>query len=134
MATIIIPTEKMMVKKAIDDPRNKWTMLGSDKWKYDFGLKRTLLDHGFIRIADYLWSDKRHKTLWDLILTTDENVAEAICTWYGFEQPKYFKRFLSDVFNNVAADQNWKVKNAEQMNHFPYKELHEHFILNFKQN
>ena len=128
MANVIIPVSDMLTRRQVDDPRTTWAMLGSNKWRYDFGLMRHLAQFHSQHIADHIFSQTRNKPLWDLITSTDADVATTIATHYQFAHAGHFQQFIRFVYNHVAPDLKWE--GDEPMNHFPYHTLHTYWVAN----
>ena len=132
MENTIVPKEQMLTKQQVQNPQTKWQMLGSHKWCFDFGLRKTMIKELGERSGNYYFTDKSHKPLWDLILYIGDDNAEIIARHYEFEHPEYFREFISWVYNWVAPGNGYKCptgthspkgQHYNQMDFFPYKTL-----------
>jgi hypothetical protein len=121
MSNTIIP-KKQMLKASQLDPLSKWHRLNTNHWIHDWGLIK-ILNSGNGN-GSYYVTDKGRKKLWDLLTYCSDTDARIIMDHYGFPEPRLFPFFLKWVYNNVAADLDWK-ENTEkdQMDFFPYKIL-----------
>ena len=131
MVNVIVPKAGMLTKKQVEDPRNKWHFLGSNKWRYDTGLQDYLDCLIGRTLTNNLFEHKRNKTLQDLIIYASETTATGIAKYYEFPHPERFRVFVLWVYNNVAPGNGWVYPKLEQMDYFPYEDLHETFVERF---
>lgn len=127
MENMTVDKNQMLSAKAVNEPwvGNSWAMLGSDKWRYDRGLLQHLRDKFGDYKANYIFTEKCHKRLWDLLLYLGRYDAIEVAIYYKFPDAGFFGDFLKFVYNHVRSANDWKCPaKMNQMDLFPYRTLH----------